>query len=268
MLPRHLANCIMLNRKEPTIYAQHVYWQIFWSPISSFLWYQTRKSWHCSEFLTATETEAWAGRRWRASWRTFFTSSPRAGGRTRVQKRWPKQTFIKRTFFSLIIVKGKSWVEKSSCLQMAEALMLEMDGDSDGSITEEELVLLTFLLNHPHVPHFHIWGWGFSQTRSLHNASREQGFPFPFHNLRCLDSQICISFLLTICWTQSQIYVFKSFSQIVWLNRKYLNPFRLCRELSASRSTFSRTDPTSKMCCFCVSIVIVCFYCEIWNTIR
>ena len=33
MLPSHLANCIMLNRKEPTIYAQHVYWQIFWSPI-------------------------------------------------------------------------------------------------------------------------------------------------------------------------------------------------------------------------------------------
>ena len=26
-------------------------------------------------------------------------------------------------------------------LQMAEALMLEMDGDSDGSITEEELVV-------------------------------------------------------------------------------------------------------------------------------
>ena len=28
---------------------------------------------------------------------------------------------------------------------MAEALMLEMDGDSDGSITEEELVSLSFL---------------------------------------------------------------------------------------------------------------------------
>ena len=29
---------------------------------------------------------------------------------------------------------------KINSLQMAEALMLEMDGDSDGSITEQELV--------------------------------------------------------------------------------------------------------------------------------
>ena len=38
-----------------------------------------------------------------------------------------------------------SHLEQLVSSQMAEALMLEMDGDSDGSITEEELVSLSFL---------------------------------------------------------------------------------------------------------------------------
>ena len=37
-----------------------------------------------------------------------------------------------------------SHLEQLVSSQMAEALMLEMDGDSDGSITEEELVSLSF----------------------------------------------------------------------------------------------------------------------------
>ena len=38
-----------------------------------------------------------------------------------------------------------SHLEQLVSSQMAEALMLEMDGDSDGSITEEELVPLFFV---------------------------------------------------------------------------------------------------------------------------
>ena len=70
---------------------------------------------------------------------------------------------------------------------MAEALMLEMDGDSDGSITEEELVSLSFLPAVKNLKpqsklptiamHFQTTlltqGRGFSSTGSFHNPSCE-----------------------------------------------------------------------------------------------
>ena len=77
---------------------------------------------------------------------------------------------------------------------MAEALMLEMDGDSDGSITEEELVSLSFLPEVKNLltqfklltiavyfqttPSSKTQGRGLSSTGSIHNPSCEQGLDF------------------------------------------------------------------------------------------
>ena len=144
-------------------------------------------------------TRAWAVARWRESLRTFFTWSPRVGERTRVQKRWEKHL---QHFFSEHVPKYSPQIFfvwfvfnfLTANSQMAEALMLEMDGDSDGSITEEELVSVIFLQKIKKwlkakmqlvIVFFKLLfqGRGFSPTGSFHNPSCEQGLDFCSHHL-------------------------------------------------------------------------------------